>query len=89
MVKQAQQRFPDLRVCSFDKGFHSPANQRALQEQLQLAVLPRKGKLSPAAQAVEQSAAFIKARQAHSVVESAINALEVHGLDHCLDHGIV
>jgi transposase, IS5 family len=60
-----------------------------LQEQLQLAVLPRKGKLSPAAQAVEQSAAFINARQAHSAVESAINALEVHGLDRCLDHGIV
>ena len=88
MVKQAQQRFPDLRVCSFDKGFHSPANQRALQEQLQLAVLPRKGKLSPAAQAVEESVAFSEARRAHSAVESAINALEVHGLDRCPDHGI-
>ena len=88
MVQQAQQRFPDLRVCSFDKGFHSPANQSALQELLQLVALPRKGKLSPAAQAAEQSAAFFQARQAHSAVESAINALEVHGLDRCLDHGI-
>lgn len=89
MVQQAQQRFPDLRVCSFDKGFHSLANQTALQELLELVALPRKGKLSPAAQAAEQSAAFIQARQAHSAVESAINALEVHGLDRCLDHGIV
>jgi IS5 family transposase len=24
----------------------------------------------------------------HSAVESGINALEVHGLDRCLDHGI-
>jgi IS5 family transposase len=88
MVQQAQQRFPDLRACSFDKGFHSPVNQRALQELLQLVALPRKGKLSPATQAMEQSAAFISARQAHSAVESAINALEVHGLDRCLDHGI-
>ena len=88
MVQQTQQRFPDLRVCSFDKGFHSTANQSALQELLQLVALPRKGKLSPAAQAVEQSATFRDARRAHSAVESAINALEVHGLDRCLDHGI-
>ena len=88
MVQQTQQRFPDLRVCSFDKGFHSTANQSALQEVLQLAALPRKGKLSPAAQVIEQSDAFSDARRAHSAVESAINALEVHGLDRCLDHGI-
>lgn len=77
-----------LNACSFDKGFHSQANQIALKEQLALAALPRKGKLSQPAQAAEQSEAFIKARRAHSAVESAINALEVHGLDICLDHGI-
>jgi hypothetical protein len=27
-------------------------------------------------------------RRQHSAVESAINALEVHGLDRCPDHGI-
>ena len=88
MVQQTQQRFPDLRVCSFDKGFHSTANQSALHELLELVALPRKGKLSPAAQTVEQSAEFRDARRAHSAVESAINALEVHGLDRCPDHGI-
>ena len=30
----------------------------------------------------------MRARRAHSAVESAINGLEVHGLDVCLDHGI-
>ena len=40
------------------------------------------------AQAVEQAEGFVKARRAHSAVESAINALEVHGLDRCPDHGI-
>lgn len=88
MVKEAQARFPRLQACSFDKGFHSPQNQIALSEQLVLLALPRKGKLSQPAQAVEQSDAFVKARRAHSAVESAINALEVHGLDRCLDHGI-
>ena len=89
MVRETQQRFPDLRACSFDKGFHSRTNQAGLKELLELAALPRKGKLTSAAQAVEQSAEFIEARHAHSAVESAINALEVHGLDRCLDHGIV
>ena len=88
MVAQARQRFPRLNACSFDKGFHSPANQITLKAQLELVVLPRKGKLSQQAQAEEQAPDFVKARRAHSAVESAINALEVHGLDVCPDHGI-
>jgi transposase, IS5 family len=88
MVAQAKQRFPTLRACSFDKGFHSTDNQDGLKEHLELVALPRKGKLSQAAQAEQQSEAFLKARRAHSAVESAINALEVHGLDMCPDHGI-
>ena len=88
MVTQAKRRFPKLRVCSFDKGFHSKDNQIALKEQLELVVLPRKGRLSKQAQQEEQAADFVKARRAHSAVESAINALEVHGLGVCRDHGI-
>jgi transposase, IS5 family len=88
MVTQAKQRFAHLTSCSFDKGFHSPANQLALQEHLEQVALPRKGKLSQTAKTAEQSAAFRTARRKHSAVESAINALEVHGLDRCLDHGI-
>ena len=88
MVAAAKKRFPDLSACRFDKGFHTPQNQAALQEHLTLVALPRKGKLSQSAQAAEQSDGFVKARRAHSAVESAINALEVHGLDRCPDHGI-
>ena len=88
MVAEAKQRFSNLNACSFDKGFHSPENQHALNEQLEQVTLPRKGKLSHSVQAEQQSPAFIKARRAHSAVESAINALEVHGLDRCPDHGI-
>ena len=88
MVVQAKRRFPNLNACSFDKGFHSTANQIALKEQLDLVALPRKGKLSEQAKADEQADAFARARRAHSGVESAINALEVHGLDRCPDHGI-
>ena len=88
MVRQAKQRFAHLTSCSFDKGFHSPANQLALHEHLEGVALPRKGKLSQKARAEQQSEAFVKARRKHSAVESAINALEVHGLDRCPDHGI-
>jgi hypothetical protein len=88
MVTQAKKRFPKLNVCSFDKGFHAKDNQVELKTQLDLVVLPRKGKLSQAAKEEEQAQEFVKARRAHSAVESAINGLEVHGLDVCPDHGI-
>lgn len=88
MVEEAKKRFPGLKMCSFDKGFHSPENQATLAELLEMVALPRKGKLSQQAIAIQQSDAFVKARRNHAAVESAINALEVHGLDRCLDHGI-
>lgn len=88
MVQDARQKFPGLRACSFDKGFHSPANQQQLATLLDHVVLPRKGKLSQEHRVVEQSEAFKQARRSHAAVESAINALEVHGLDQCPDHGL-
>ena len=36
----------------------------------------------------ERSEEFKADKRQHSAVESAINALEVHGLDKCPDHGI-
>jgi IS5 family transposase len=88
MAEEARQRFPQLDGVSYDKGFHSPNNQEILGEQFALLTLPRKGKLSQKARALEEAPAFRQARRQHSAVESAINALEVHGLDKCPDHGI-
>nr|MBA3723204.1 ISNCY family transposase [Parachlamydiaceae bacterium] len=88
MVDETQKRFPNFKVNSFDKGFHSPNNQEVLSEKLEFLALPRKGKLSKKARAIESSKEFRKARHKHSAVESAINALENHGLDRCPDHGI-
>ncbi len=51
-------------------------------------VLPKKGKWSKKDREIESAEEFVQARRAHPAVESAINALEVHGLDRCLDHGI-
>lgn len=88
MVEQTKRKFPGLNGCSFDKGFHSPANQKDLLQHLDNVIMPKKGKLSLKDKQREYSADFIKARHQHSAVESAINALEVHGLDRCPDHGI-
>jgi len=88
MVEQTQKYFPELNSCSFDKGFHSPANQKDLLQHLDTVILPKKGKLSKKDKQREYSSDFIKAKHQHSAVESAINALEVHGLDRCPDHGI-
>lgn len=88
LTQEAKKRFPNLLQVSYDKGFHSPKNQEDLRKELTNVILPRKGKLSRQAEALENEEDFIKARRQHSGVESVINALEVHGLDFCPDHGI-
>jgi hypothetical protein len=88
MVGETKQKFPTLRAVSMDKGFSSPANQEVLKSRLECVVLPKKGKLSQADKARESEPEFVNLRKQHSAVESAINALEVHGLDKCPDHGL-
>jgi hypothetical protein len=88
IVKESQSRFPALNTISMDKGFHSPNNQIQLKERLDLVILPKKGRLSEAEKVRESDVEFVQLRRQHSAVESAINALEVHGLDKCPDHGI-
>lgn len=81
-------RFQQLKSCSFDNAFHSPVNQQQLGETLDVVGLKQKGKLSKEARAIESSEAFCIARKKHSAIESAINALIVHGFDMCPDHGL-
>ena len=88
LVEAALAGFPEISSASFDKGFHSPANQIALAALIPQVVLPKKGKLSQAQRKREADPEFVALRRQHSAVESAINALEVDGLDRCLDHGI-
>lgn len=88
MVEATQTRFPQLKRCSFDTGFYTPDNQVKLQSLLDLTVLPVKGTPSAQQAAFEASDEFVNAKCKHAAVESAINALEVHGLDRCPDHGL-
>lgn len=88
MIEEAGKRFSELISCSFDKGFYTPSNRVKLGELLDFLILPKKGRLSEKDKELEYSEEFITGRKQHSAVESAINALEVHGLDRCPDHGI-
>jgi IS5 family transposase len=89
IVEETKQRFGNLHSISMDKGFHSKDNQVRLKEIVNVVVIPRKGRLNAVDRASESEAEFVRLRQQHSAVESAINALEQHGLDVCPDHGIV
>jgi len=88
MAQGAKDRFENLVGCSFDKGFYSPENKEQLANVLDYVVLPKKGRLSAKDKEIEQSEEFKDSRRKHSAVESSINALENHGLDRCLDHGL-
>lgn len=87
LVCSCQEAHPELRGCSFDRGFHSPGNRAALDGMLDLNALPKKGKLSRAEREREAEAAFAAARRRHPAVESAVNNLEHRGLDRVRAHG--
>ncbi len=80
MVEETQFLFPSLRACSFDRGFHSPANRVRLDELLAENVLPRKGRWSKADRERESGSKFVAMRKKHPGIESKINGLEHHGL---------
>ena len=88
VTKELIKNFTSVDSISFDKGFHSKNNQEKLAELVNNVVMPIKGKPSAERKEIENSPDFQKKRRMHSSVESAINALEVHGLDRCLDHGL-
>ena len=76
------------RICrvSFDRGFHSPENQRELAEIVKDPCLPMTGVKQAAEQAREASVEFREARQRHPGIESAIHALQAgNDLARCRD----
>ena len=72
LVKEAQERFPGLRVASFDRGFHSPENQVELDKMLDFNAMPKKGKLNEAERARRSDPLFKKMANWHSGIESCI-----------------
>lgn len=89
MAEEVKKKFPNLCSMSYDRGFYSKRNRDQLDELLESSALPKRGKLSKIDKLIQSSDDYTKAKEKHSAVESAINALVVHGLDRCLDHGKV
>ncbi|MHC4094134.1 MAG: ISNCY family transposase [Planctomycetota bacterium] len=75
-----------IQRASFDRGFHSPENQRQLAEIIEHPCLPMPGSRQATRQADQASIEFRRARQRHPGIESAIGALEAgNGLMRCRD----
>jgi transposase, IS5 family len=89
VAEETEQRFGTLRSISMDKGFHAKDNQVKPKALAEVVVVPEKGKLNSMDKQREADGEFIRLRRWRSAVESAINALERHGLVVRRDHGIV
>lgn len=87
VMKKLQTQFNGkILAASFDKGFWTPNNLKALSGIVNLAVLPKKGRRSKTDAQREGSKEFGKIRKWHSGIESAIHALvSGNGLSVCRD----
>jgi hypothetical protein len=87
VMKRLQQRFGGkIKSASFDRGFHTPENQRDLAAIVRTPCIVAKGAEQGREQQEQGSVAFRQARQRHPGVESAIGALQAgNGLKRCRD----
>ncbi len=77
-----------LASLSFDKGFTRGADRELLSLYVPTVVMPKRGRKTEVETAREHEKNFVALRRQHRAVESAINALEHHGLNRCLDVGL-
>lgn len=87
LVEKTIKKYPVAKVFSFDKGFWSPQNKKDIEPLVETLILPQKGRESKATKKITSTPEYRKLRFEHSRIESAINALENHGLDRCPDKG--
>ncbi len=78
-----------IKAASFDQGFYTPANLKGLQEIVETACLPPKGRPSEEVKERQSTPAYRAARRRHAGIESAIHALVWgNGLARCPDKGL-
>jgi transposase, IS5 family len=77
-----------IEEASFDRGFHTPANQEQLAQIVARPCLLKSGIKQSAEQLKQASVSFRRARERHAGVESAIGALQAgNGLKRSRDRG--
>ena len=75
-----------IKRASFDRGFHTPENQKQLAKIVTHPCIAKKGRLSGRKQQEEATVEFRQARQSHPGIESAIGALQAgNGQERCRD----
>lgn len=85
-IKRTRQVFGKIKSLSLDKGFWSVENHTELSKEVDLLVLPNKGKQK---KYEAQTKEYKNIRRKHSRVESCINALESgNNLHICRDKGL-
>lgn len=89
VMKQLQARYRgQIKSASFDRGFHTPDNQKALAEVVETPCIAAKGEKQGRQQHQQGDVAFRQARQHHPGVESVIGALQSgNGQKRCRDRG--
>ena len=87
IIKDTLENYPESSRCRFDKGLHSPENQKQLPQLVRKVALPKKGQWSAKDRERETTEFFQAARKHHPAVESAINHLEHRGLDRVYSYG--
>ena len=71
---------------SFDRGFHSPENQKELSKIIPHLCLPKPEAKQSVVQLANADDEFLQAQQNHPGVESAVGALPSgNGMEHCRD----
>jgi hypothetical protein len=87
VMKELQERFDgNIKSASFDRAFHTPANQRELAAIVCTPCIASKGQAKGRQQQQEGTMAFRQARQNHPGIESAIGAMQAgNGLKRCRD----
>ncbi len=87
MTKVQKRLDGKIERASFDRGFHTPENQRDLADIVAHPCIAKKGTTAGRQQQEEASVEFREARQNHPGIESAINALQSgNGQERCRDH---
>jgi hypothetical protein len=86
MIELQQLMGNKIEQASFDRGFHTPENQKQLAKIVIHPCLPKKGEANGRIQHAEATVEFRQARQRHPGVESAIGALQAgNGQERCRD----
>lgn len=91
LAKRLKERFAEgyvLTSISFDRGFFSALAKKALQQDFEQVIMPKKGKKTSQQEVEESAKTFVALRKKHSAVESNINELEHSGVNRVPDKGL-